>query len=309
MRPHPPLQPGGVAIQSVREVGVHAALCEHGQEIIPDVNGGDSIQTVLIQNRGQAHIAQRGVVIADARRVSPIDGEAARPKCRLFDRPVLCDVAILHSGQVDDSIALVPIADDGGNGVLIVSPTVTATDFVFVINLVINFYIELPGRCVRQQDRSEVGIGESGIRNIRMRVKIEDRLTDRINIGFACDRTGGVWNYVARKLSVGTCRICVDSAGAGIEDAVSVRGTLREIASTLQIRGHHTLNVDGIALPNFLKINKEESTILDDWPAHCETVLIADVIRLIAGIEIVPGVEVGALSVPPSTSVELVGAL
>src|SRR5262249_52243769 len=46
-----------------------------------------------------------------------------------------------------------------------------------------------------------------------------------------------------------------------------------------------------------------------DWPTQCEPILIAHVIRLVARIEIVSGVEVRALSVPPTAPVKLVGAL
>src|SRR5215468_2223840 len=172
----------------------------------------------------------------------------------------------------------------------------------------IDLHIELPRGSVRQCDRPEVRVWKSGVRNIRVWIQVQDRLPDGINVRRARDRIGTLY-FVARESIVRTREIGICISRAGIKDAVSIRQTLREISGTLQIRGHDSLDVDGIMLPNFFKINKEERAILDNWSTQCEPILIAQVIRLVSAIEIVSGVEVRALSVPPTAPVKLVGAL
>src|SRR6476659_5936304 len=119
----------------MREGRVHTALCEHGEEIVSHVDSRNSIETVLIQNRWQAHIAQCRILIAYAGGVYPIDAEAVCPKSRGFDRPVVFQIGVLCSGQVDHSIALISIAHDSGNGIFTVHSAVTPADLMFVGNL------------------------------------------------------------------------------------------------------------------------------------------------------------------------------
>ncbi len=97
MRPFHPLQRRRVAVERVRKSGVHAALGKHGEERVSHVDGGDPVQSVLVQNGRQPHITQRRIVIAYTGRVYPIDAKAVRPECRWFDRPVIFKVAVLYS--------------------------------------------------------------------------------------------------------------------------------------------------------------------------------------------------------------------
>src|SRR5581483_10256395 len=60
---------------------------------------------------------------------------------------------------------------------------------------------------------------------------------------------------------------------------------------------------------NLFEITKEERLVVNDGAADGETVLIADVLRFVAAIEIISRIEFGPLAIPPSAAMKFVAAL
>src|SRR5689334_10458245 len=124
-----PLQSRRIAVQRVREVGVHAALRKDREERVIHVDGWHAGESIGCQVGREADVTEGWVIVADAGRVHAVYAESAREQHRRSDRPVVLRAPILGVGYVDNSVTLIT-ADNRGSGIFIVVATVTAADLV-----------------------------------------------------------------------------------------------------------------------------------------------------------------------------------
>src|SRR5580704_612202 len=113
----------------------------------------------------------------------PIDGEMARPDDAGIHRPGIFDRTILRQrGAARDAIArpviVKAVSEDRGSVVIRRTAAVASADVVPVIDLVINFDIELIIRGVR---RAAENVIVKFARQIGLRIKIENGLADGID--------------------------------------------------------------------------------------------------------------------------------
>src|SRR5206468_3324140 len=111
--------------------------------------------------------------------------------------PVVLHAAILGSCRVNRAVALIA-ANDCGRGDFIVVTAVPTTYFVIAGELMIQFDVELPTRVGTNNDLAPVRVWVNGTRYVGMRIKIQNRLPDGIDLAGR--------DLVARKLVVRTSR-------------------------------------------------------------------------------------------------------
>ena len=294
-----PLQRGGVTDQGVGKVSIHAALIKKRGHTGIDVDSGHAGKPVGCQDRRQADRVQRWIVVTDAGGMDTVHAEAVGPKSGWSDGPVVLRAAVLGSRDVNNAIAVV--AENSGLGEYVVMTTVTPTDLVVRRDLMIQFDVKLPGWIGGQNDLTEVGLRIDCARYVGVRIKIQNRLADGV------DLVGG--DYVAGELCSWARRGRSLVSSARVVDAVVVRGALGEIARTLVVGGNDPFQSVGIPLANLLEIDKEECLVLLQRTAEREAVLIPHVVGLFAGVKVVAGIKCRPLPVPPPAAVEGVRAL
>src|SRR3984893_3076560 len=144
-----PLQGGGVTVQGVGEVSIHATLGINREEAGRDIDAGHAGESVGTEYRRKSDITQSGIIVSLAWRGHPIHAESVCPKLIGSDRPVILQAAILHVGLKDHAIAgvaEVAAANDGGRREYIVMPAVTSANFVVRRNLMIELNVALSPR-------------------------------------------------------------------------------------------------------------------------------------------------------------------
>src|SRR5437660_1119550 len=79
--------------------------------------------------------------------------------------------------------------------------------------------------------------------------------------------------------------------------------------SPLPISGHNTFDIDRILLSALFKIQKEKCLVLLNRTSQRKSILITQMFRLWACVEVVPRVGCRTLKIPPAAAMERVAAL
>src|SRR5215831_12055443 len=185
-----PLDTRRVAIERVREMGIDAALVKQLQKRVIDSNGCHAVEPVGCERLRQPHVAERWIIVADAGSVHAIHAEAVGPECGWCHGPVILQTAVLHVRQVDIAIPIVP--NNRGCCGLVVVAAVASIDLVLGRELMIHLSVELPAWIGRNDDLAPVRIWKGRARYVRLRIKIQNRLPDWVDVSGR--------NFVSRKL-------------------------------------------------------------------------------------------------------------
>src|SRR5205814_9786923 len=153
----------------------------------------------------------RRIVFRD-RRDGSIDGEAAGQYGGGSDAPVVFNRGVVVVRVECKTIAKIAVTKNSGNTAFVMMIAVTGGDVIFISEILVDFNVVLAGRKLGQDRSMEIEIAGFGVRIRRLRIQIDDGLTDGIDeVGI--DHAG---NGKVGSISVGI--------GLGwIEDAVRER--------------------------------------------------------------------------------------
>src|SRR5580704_13434728 len=108
-----------------------------------------------------------------------VHAETAGPKYGRSDGPVVLRATVLCRRRVDSAVA---IAQNGGCGRYVVMTTVAPANLVVGGNLMVQLDVELPAWIGAQNDLTEVGRRVGRARYVGVRVQIQNRLSDGVDL-------------------------------------------------------------------------------------------------------------------------------
>src|SRR5579872_1215486 len=207
----------------------------------------------------------------------PVHAEAAGPKLGGSDGPVVLHVAVLGGRRIDEAVVEIPVSGYSRPSNRTVTPAVAAANAVLRVDSMIQFDVELITGVTIHDHLAEVGSWKNCTRHIGMRIEIQNRLPDFVNL--VCRYL--VQHPAIRKLRSRTrliSRVC-QRALCRIKDSPRVGcQTLRKVACALQIGGNNPFDVLWIVLTSLFKVKEEEGPFFDDRASHRETILITKMI-------------------------------
>ena len=292
----------------MREICIDTTLAEQRSEArIVSVgirqDGRHSRDAVLIERRREAESSGIGG-LGEAWLGDAIDTEVADPECvRSGGVRVLQAIVVDIGGEVHAVIKNIVKEDDGraATAMQIAVPHIQPRSFTEVL---VHLNVELHAVVARQNDIAIVVRTNSWVAGlIRFRVIIDELLTDGIDFRLRNFITG----------VSGTA--AVYARGKGIEDliqheiAVGIEGVgIRKISAAFLRRRDGCDDVYGRLITHDFQVSEEEGAVLTYRAADGKAVLVALMIWNRSTIKEVPGVEGGALAVPPAATMQLVRA-
>src|SRR5690242_17743616 len=112
----------------------------------------------------------------------PVHAEAVGPQKSRRNRPVVLHAAVLGSGRVDEAVVEIPVSGYSRPSNRTVTPAVTTANPVFRVDLMIQFDVELITGVTVYDHFAEVGSWKNRARHIGMRIEIQNRLPDFVNL-------------------------------------------------------------------------------------------------------------------------------
>jgi len=120
-------------------------------------------------------------IILGHRRNGTINREAAGQHGGGSDAPVVFNRGVVDVGGECKTIAKIAVTKNGGNTAFVMMIAVTGGDVIFIREMMVDFNVVLAGRKLGQDRSMEIEIAGFGVRIRRLRIQIDDGLTDGID--------------------------------------------------------------------------------------------------------------------------------